>query len=324
MKLIMKTSLAVLLAALLAFAYWYAFIALEESPMEQGDILKAYDYQPVENFQLDMTETSPNVFSFTYESFDGELVYGQISFPDKESDRYPVLIGISAMGRSYVRWWVDTFNGNPTVTQVNRITDLANRNGYAIISIDARYHGKRKDPDKTLRSIMNDLHFFGDKHDYEAMIRDTVLDHRVLLDWIERQENLDIERVRVAGYSMGGQISLILGSVDARISDIISIVPPSIDDKTALVAPKNLVSLLGDKRVLLITAEDDENASAADNDFLFDLLPGSNKERIDFDGGHILPEDYVDRLASEFDQADIPVRRMDHEQVVYSYIVRER
>lgn len=297
----MKMSSAVLLTALAIFLYWHAFIALEESPMEQGNILEAYDYQPVENLQLDMTETSPNVFSFTYESFDSEVVYGQISYPESTADKYPVLIGVSAMGRSYVRWWVDTFNGNPTVTQVNRITDLANRNGYAVISIDARYHGKRKDPDRTLRSIMNDLHFFGDKRDYEAMIRDTVLDHRVLLDWIARQDNLDIERVKVAGYSMGGQISLILGSVDARVSDIISIVPPFIDDKIALVAPKNLVSLLGDKPVLLITAADDENASATDNDFLFDLLPGSNKERIDFDGGHILPEDYVDRLASEFD-----------------------
>jgi hypothetical protein len=27
----------------------------------------------------------------------------------------------------------------------------------------------------------------------------------------------------------------------------------------------------------------------------------STKERVDFDGGHILPEGYVNRLASEFD-----------------------
>ena len=251
MKLLMKISLAFLLTAVGLFLYWYAFIALEEMPMEQGDILEAYQYPSVESLKLDMTETRPNVFSFTYESFDGAVVYGQIS--------------------------------------------------YAVISIDARYHGKRKDPDRTLRSIMNDVHFFGDKRDYEAMVRDTVLDHRVLLDWIEQQDNLDIDRVKVAGYSMGGQIGLILGSVDARISDIISIVPPFIDDKLALVAPKNLVSLLGDKPVLLITAADDENASAAENDLLFELMPGANKERIDFNGGHILPEGYVNRLKGEFE-----------------------
>lgn len=299
--MIKKISLVVVLAAFLTFLYWYKFIALKEMPLEQNEILQAYMYQPKERLEMKMTETDPNIFTFTFESFDGEVVYGQISYPDEKSEQYPVLIGISAMGRSYVRWWVDSFNGNPTVTQVNKIADLADRNGYVVISIDARYHGKRKDPDRTLRSIMNDLHFFGDKSDYEAMIRDTVLDHRVLLDWIERQNNLDMTKIRVAGYSMGGQIALILGSIDGRVSEVISIVPPFVDDKIARVAPKNLVSLLGDKPVLLITADNDENAKEKENDFLFSLMPGANKERIDFEGGHILPEGYVDRLAGKLE-----------------------
>lgn len=299
--MIKKISLVVVLAAFLTFLYWYKFIALKEMPLEQNEILQAYIYQPKERLEMKMTETDPNIFTFTFESFDGEVVYGQISYPDEKSEQYPVLIGISAMGRSYVRWWVDSFNGNPTVTQVKKIADLADRNGYVVISIDARYHGKRKDPDRTLRSIMNDLHFFGDKSDYEAMIRDTVLDHRVLLDWIERQNNLDMTKIRVAGYSMGGQIALILGSIDGRVSEVISIVPPFVDDKIARVAPKNLVSLLGDKPVLLITADNDENAKEKENDFLFSLMPGANKERIDFEGGHILPEGYVDRLAGKLE-----------------------
>ena len=223
-----KISGVLFLTAFLLFLYWYGFIALNEVPMSQSEILNAYDYEPRENLGMTMTEISPNVFSFTYESFDGDVVHGQISYPDDSSSTYPVLVGISAMGRSYIRWWVDTFNENPTVTQVNKIADLATRSGYAVISIDARYHGKRKDPRRPLRSIMNDLHFFGDKSDYEAMIRDTVIDHRVLLDWIERQDNLDIDRVKVAGYSMGGQIGLILASTDKRIGSLISIVPPFI------------------------------------------------------------------------------------------------
>ena len=298
--MIKKVSFAFVLAVVLMFLYWYEFIALEELPIEQSEILKAYDYQSVEDLEMTMTESAPHVFAFTFRSFDGEVVYGQISYPDSEAEKYPVLIGVSAMGRSYVRWWVDTFNGNPTVTQANKITNIADMNGYAEVSNDSRYQGKRKDPDRPLRSIINDLHFFGDKSDYEDMFRDTVQDHRVLLDWIGRQGNLDAIKVTLAGYSMGGQISLILGSIDSRISRIISIVPPFIDDKTALVAPKNFVSLLGDKPVLLITASDDENASASENDLLFGILPGANKERIDFDGGHILPEEYVNRLADQF------------------------
>jgi len=301
MPMIKKISLAALLVAMPAALYWYAFIALKESPMSQEEIVDAYDYQALENIEMNMQEVAPGVFSFTFRSFDGEVVYGQIAYPDDESESYPVLIGISAMGRSYVRWWVETYNGNPTVTQAHKIADLANSNGYAVISIDARYHGKRKDPNKPLRSIMNDVRFFGDKSDYEAMIRDTVLDHRVLLDWIDRQANLDSDRIKVAGYSMGGQISLILASIEERIGDVIAIVPPFIDDKIALVAPKNLVSLMGEERVLLITASDDENASPEENELLFRMIGSPYKEVIDYDGGHILPEEYVSALAREFE-----------------------
>ena len=300
MSIIKKIPLIALVSVLLAALYWYAFIALKDSPMSQDEIVDAYDYQPVQNIEMSLQEVAPGVFSFRFKSFDGEVVYGQISYPDDESELYPVLIGVSAMGRSYVRWWVDSYNGNPTVTQAHKITDLANSNGYAVISIDARYHGKRKDSSKPLRSIMNDLHFFGDKTDYEAMIRDTVRDHRVLMDWIDRRDNLDSERIKVAGYSMGGQISLILGSIDTRIDDVIAIVPPFIDDKIALVAPKNLVSLMGEERVLLVTASDDENASPEENELLFRMIASPNKKRIDYDGGHILPEEYVSALAREF------------------------
>jgi len=42
--MIKKISLPVVLAVLVTFLYWYEFIAFEELPMEQSEILKAYDY----------------------------------------------------------------------------------------------------------------------------------------------------------------------------------------------------------------------------------------------------------------------------------------
>ena len=298
--MIKKTVIVVVLAMAVGGFYWYEFVSLKESPMPQSEILDAYRYSPNDTPEMTITETDTTSYEFTFRSFDGAEVFGKIAYPVGGSGSYPVLIGVSAMGRSYVRWWVESFNNNPTVTQVNKIAALAISNGHAVVSIDARYHGKRKDPDRTLNSIMNDLHLFGDKTDYEAMIRDTVLDHRVLIDWIEQQDDLDSSRITVVGYSMGGQIGLLLGSLESRVSKVISIVPPFIDDKIALVAPKNLVSLLGDRPVLLITATDDENASSMENDYLFDLLPGANKERIEFEGGHILPDDYVESLRNHF------------------------
>ena len=293
----MRTRIIVLSVSVLTglFLFWYVFFALKAQEMSQQEIISAYEYQS-ENRNLQLTEIAERTFQFSYASFDGDLVNGQISYPRQELESYPVLIGVAAMGRSYVRWWTDSVDGRPTVTSVNKITELADARGYVVVAIDARYHGTRKDPDRPLSAIMNDLRYFGDRTDYQAMIRNTVLDHRVLLDWIERQDNLDINRITIAGYSMGGQISLLLGSLDERISTVIAIVPPWIDDKIAMAAPKNLVSLLHDKPVLLITASRDEEASGSENEQLFEMISSSQKQRHEIAGSHILPVEYVDLL----------------------------
>ncbi len=294
--MIKKLLIFIPLTLALLFVTWYLCIALDEEPISQSALLEKYQYQPNSQLQLKLKENGPRAYLFSYTSFDGEIVNGKISYPDQIAESYPVLVGIHAMGRSYPRWWLDSLKGRPTVTQVNKITKLANQSGQVVIAIDARYHGSRKIRDRPLRSIMNDLHLFGDKSYYEEMIRYTVLDHRVLLDWVEAQENLNINQLTVAGYSMGGQISLLLGAVDKRVNTIVSIVPPFIDDKTALVAPKNISSLLTDQSILLITANADENASKEENKTFFTSIPSSNKHHITFAGGHILPENYVGSL----------------------------
>tara|TARA_B100001250_G_scaffold356189_1_gene331097 strand:- start:593 stop:1225 length:633 start_codon:yes stop_codon:yes gene_type:complete len=210
------------------------------------------------------------------------------------------------MGRGYQRWWVDSFKGRPTVTQVNKITSMANNIGYAVIAIDARYHGTRKDPDRSLRSIMNDLNFFGSKDTYESMIKDTVLDYRVLIDWINQQQIFYNQRIVMGGYSMGGQVALIAASTDHRIDRVLSIVPPHLDDKVALVAPKNFVSLLEGREVLLVTANDDENATKKENQILFDSINTSEKLHITFEGDHILPDNYVSSLEDWLTLIDEP------------------
>jgi dienelactone hydrolase len=122
----------------------------------------------------------------------------------------------------------------------------------------------------------------------------------ILLDWISQQDDLDKNEISVAGYSMGGQISLIFASIDKRIRKVISIVPPYLDDKTALVTPKNFTSLLKNQEALMLTADDDENASKSENDFIFKYISTLKKRRINFSGGHILPANYIDSLSNMF------------------------
>jgi len=298
----MKKFFLYLLAALLPLAViYYSFFTLDSQPIPQQEILTAFERTSSEPVELTLTPVDERTFRFEYSSFDGETVLGQISYPAQAKDQYPLLIGIHAMGRSFPRWWVDSLKGRATVTHVNKITQLAHQKGYAVIAIDARYHGSRKDPNKTLRSIMTAMTFLGDKADYVDMIHHTVLDHRVLLDWIVQQPQFDTNNIHVAGYSMGGQLSLLLASVDDRISNVAAIVPPHIDDRLALVAPKNLVDRLHHHKVWLFTAKDDENATMEDNQMLFRTISSPNKKLLEYNGNHILPPEYVDALADWFE-----------------------
>lgn len=293
----MKKIISLTLIGVLLFATWYFFIALKPVPMSQTDILSAYEYQGDKSINLKLAPLEDRNYEFTFKSFDGQEVTGQIAYPETISRSYPVLLGIPAMGRSYVRWFVESFKGRPTLTQVNKIAEAAKKKGYVVISIDSRYHGKRKDPDKTLRSIMLTMDVLGNKTDYQAMIKDTVLDYRMLLDWIDSQEQLDSKRITVAGYSMGGQVALLLSSIDNRIAKTISIVPPFIDDKVALVAPVNVVNQLTNERVLLLTADDDENASVEQNNLLHQRIGNQDKKQVIFKGGHVLPPEYISSVA---------------------------
>lgn len=270
-KIIKVLSISILAVGLMAI-YWYLFIALKTMPMNYAEILSSYNYQAPQDINFALTPLGNNQFSFSFTSFDGNKVNGQIRYPQVDKQTYPVLLGVSAMGRSHQRWWGSSYKGSPTITQVNKITDIANNRGYVVITIDARYHGSRKDPELPLSTIMNKLHILGDKTDYENMIRKTVLDYRVLIDWISSQPQLDENNISLAGYSMGAQIVLLLSALEDNIQKVISVVPPYLDNKVSAVAPTNLVSHSRAQDLLLVSTDDDEFASEEENRELFALI----------------------------------------------------
>lgn len=284
-------------AILVLGVFYYHFFTLDTEVVSQQEIVEAYQYVMLKHKEAKLEQVGERTFQFSFPSYDGSIIRGQLSYPKQVSQSYPVLIGVHAMGRSYPRWWTDSLKGRPTVTRVNEITQLALQQGKVVIAIDARYHGSRKVAERPLRSIMNDLNFWGDKTTYQEMIINTVIDHRILLDWIAEQDDLDSSNIALVGYSMGAQISLLLAALEDRIAKVAAIVPPYIDDKTAKVAPKNVVDLLAEKQsVWLLTADDDEHASEDENNHLFELIKNGQKHRIEFEGGHILPAGYATQL----------------------------
>lgn len=299
-KTIVLTVLAI--AAVLA-ASWYAVFGLKPYTVTPTQISERYSYSMIQPMTMQLESTDNTHFSFSYRSFDGAVVNGQLRYPmplhdSKES--LPVLIGAHAMGRSQVRWWQDSFKDRPTLENTDKMTTMALASGYAVVTIDARNHGERKDPTHGIAAIIRNLHWWGQREPYEAMLIDTVRDHRVLLDWLTAQPQFDPHNINIAGYSMGAHISLLLAGTDARINRVLAIVPPHISNRTAIVAPKNILAGLADNDIWLLSANRDEYASKKQNHQLFNALPTNNKKHFTFDGGHLLPASYVRTVENWF------------------------
>ena len=285
--------LAVLAAA--AAAIWH-FVWLKPYDITPDELRDRYAYR------AELTPRDGHAVDLRLQSFDGELLTGRIVYPSDPAQAtrpFPVLIGLHAMGRSHRRWWHDEVSGRPTIEQTHRLTQIALQQGYAVVAIDARGHGQRRHLGQTplAQRAMRDMHWFGRRAGYERMIIDTVRDHRVLLDWLVAQPHLDAARIVASGYSMGAQGALLLAGLDDRVRAVAAMVPPHLGDNVAVVAPINLVAGLQGKRVWLLSGNDDDHASPAENQALFDAIPSADKKHLRFESGHLLPADYVESLA---------------------------
>ena len=102
---------------------------------------------------------------------------------------------------------------------------------------------------------------------------------------------------------MGAHMSLLLASIDKRITDVLAIVPPFIEGEGLTdISPMALVSRLTNNRLMLITAGADQYSTPQQNIQRFAAISSPNKRRAVVAGGHILPEVYLQQLKHWFVQ----------------------
>lgn len=293
---------------------WWALFALKPYDITPAAMNAAYEHRSADRRDAVVLLGPPErvvvgstpawSVELLYSSFDGAPVIGRVVYPSDPAllpgsgTRLPVMLAMHAMGRTQARWWQAELRGRPTIESTHLLAERALRSGHAVIALDARSHGARKDSVRPMnaRRLLTDLHVWGEREPYERMIVDSVRDYRVLLDWVAKQPQFDARRVRAAGYSMGAQMALLLAALDARVRSVAAIVPPHVGAHTAVVSPYEVTTGLAAVEVWLLTANDDEHASPSENAALFAALPSERKRHLTYAGGHVLPPDYVDAL----------------------------
>jgi dienelactone hydrolase len=295
-------------------ALWWALFALKPYEVSPTEMSALYEHRASDRREvvvhrgtverIVVGNTPAWSAELLFASFDGAPVVGRVVYPADPAtlatagSRVPVVLAMHAMGRTQQRWWHAELRGRPTIESTHLLAERALQSGYAVLALDARSHGARKDSVQPLnaRKLLNDLHVWGAREPYERLVVQSVKDYRVLLDWVAKQPEIDAGRVRAAGYSMGAQMALLLAAMDSRVRSVAAMVPPHVDAKVAAVSPFTVASRLGEAEVWLLTADDDEHASVAENAELFAALPGKRKHHLTFEGGHVLPHGYVARL----------------------------
>ncbi len=250
-------------------------------------LLEWFDVDPARAEALRSTVLPPEQgiqrrrLSFTGDA--GEAIEATLWLPATGEAHTGLALLMHPMGIDSAFWW-----RRDLPIEAWRITEALLQRDYAVVTLDARLHGQRVREGVDARRVLQVAHS-PHRRLYHDLIIDTVRDHRLLLQGLRAQRGETLQRVLVAGYSMGAQMALIVAAFEPAVDRVLAMVPPNVDLQYSPVAPRHHVGRLRAADVLLIAAREDPHASQAANRHLLEQIAGPDKRLLWYPGGHLLP-----------------------------------
>ncbi|MEM2087125.1 MAG: alpha/beta fold hydrolase [Thermoproteota archaeon] len=153
---------------------------------------KSIPLNPVEELVRD--EGVCKIFKVYFNSVNGERVPALISIPSGQG-KHPCIVFLHGYGGSK--------------EDIMSFASLVAAEGYAVISIDAEFHGERREEGKALYSP--------NLEESRNGIVQTVIDLRRAVDYLETKEEIDVGKIGYVGGSMGGILGAIFIGVELRV-----------------------------------------------------------------------------------------------------------
>ncbi len=221
---------------------------------------------------------------FVFDSFHHGAVPGWLAKPANADGPVPVVMLLHGLNGNKQQWLGDTF------THGGEITRGLLEEGYAVLALDAQYHGERA----VYNDYVNPAEMIFQRQwamRYTHMLLQSVVDYRRAIDYLTSRGDIDAARVGVTGYSMGGHMTFILGAVEPRVqASVACVVPATVGMPTAALT---FARDMGSDPLLMMMAENDQFYSVEQAQALFDAVPGDNKTLRLWDSGHSLPAAYT-------------------------------
>ncbi len=174
---------------------------------------------------------------------------------------------------------------------------LAHR-GIASLAIDLPHHGER--------STGNPRAMLSSPLALVAAWRAAVKEVEDVISWLESQPAVDVSRLAVLGYSLGGFLALMVAAGDERLRVVALAAAGDLPDATpyasmvrALVDPPRAARKLRGRPLLLVNGRRDTTTRPAQAERLF-AAAEEPKTMMWYDGGHWPPPTCIDDTADWF------------------------
>lgn len=226
---------------------------------------------------------------FVIDGWRGSRVPGLIAVPKAAAAPAPVIMLVDGIGGWKERWWQHS-----SWNRGRLLVDSLITSGFAVVMIDAPASGER-----TYENDYETAEVFIRK---PAQLRDLVLqntiEHRRVLDYLATRADIDTTRIGVAGLSLGGMVTFVLGAVEPRIKAGAAGLTPlwRFGPVTSAATYASHVEM----PLLMLMGRTDSYYAAADVDQVYGLLRSDVKHLVWYDVGHRLPEAYAGEMAAWF------------------------
>jgi len=215
-------------------------------------------------------------------------VPGLLMLPTAGRRPYPVVILLHGITGSKEIWFEpDGWAYGP------RLLDPLVAAGFAVLALDARYHGERG-AEGGYR-VPNDI------NDIRDFVVETVIEHRRALDYLATRGDIDTTRIGLVGLSMGGMETFALTAVDSRVKVAVAGVTPVGATKnfiTIPVAPQTFAGAIRTTPFLMLMGRTDDYYSVDEARQLFESIASPKKELVFYDSGHRMPPEYAAKAVS--------------------------
>ena len=263
---------------------------------EAFNVLEAfYDYDadiPLEARVVELKETDTTVRrKVVFRGARSFMVPGYLEFPTDVEPPYPCVLLMHGWSGSKQNWWED---GNYISGGDARKALL--EKGYAVLALDAQGHGDRiAENDYHVVNLYNEPDAPPRKNYFtlREIVTQTVVDYRRGIDYLATRDDIDMDRIGLLGYSMGGFHTFALTAVEPRIKVAAGCVVPVSWSDDVVLAPANYARGIGDRPFCMLMGREDGMCNEAQARELYALIEGPNTELHSYDAGHRLPVEYV-------------------------------